>query len=971
MKRKKLQFSLVLITIVLGGLLMSFSEKGDAKKLTSSTPDNGSVVNGIKASAEYISAIRNNQYTGLIAPEDLVNVSEQMKQFKNSRSEGLDWKMLGPDNYGGPTRAILFDNTDASNKTIISAGVTGGLWKSTDLGISWHIINETNSNLNVTCLVQSADGKIYAGTGNDFGVTGGLSQMGFNTGFVGQGLFMSTDGDEFTLIPSTQPTLNDVNSDWVFISKLAIDENSGRIFAATNTGLKYSADGGDTWNVVKDTSGVELVAYAKDVKVASNGTIAACIDNEAFISDGDPNKFVNKSTGDSLSLPSDKASRIEFAFSQSEPSILYTSIIAKDGNLLGIYKSVDAGNEWDIILPYSHLNNIFLGGGYYCNAITVFPENPDKVLLGGIDAWEGELIQETGLYAWKSISTNFMPNFFPNYLHAYQHSFVFQPESNSKFFIGNDGGISIGNYIEGDYSFETSNRSYFTTQFYNIAASGVMNYNLGGSQNNGNVLITGVGNTIKQGESIYGAVGGPCAISKISKEVMVFGSTFGDIQRSDDAGENLSTQFLTDAMVSSFESYYFTPLTLWESFDNHNSRDSIVYNATVDMPVDTTIQVRSDNSGQPFYYTFVDPLSTGDSISIQDIVSSRLFIATDRKVYMTKELHDFGKTPEWFEVSNAQAGFIGTAQTVGLSSDGNHLFVGTQDGKVFRISNLALAYNYERADVNSPECIVSTKEIISNSVTNDQVITSISVDADNPANVMVTLGNYGNEQYVLYSQNALDENPTFTSRQGNLPAMPVYSSVIEMTNSDIAIIGTEHGIFRTENIKAESPVWEVQNSTISSVPVFDLEQQIVSKTSDTVYLQNGAEITKVAYSGTNNYGVIYAATFGKGLFRCNDFRKPVGIDEDNNNPVASEKLAIAIYPNPVSDYASIELESASNDMATINVYDLSGRKVFVSNRGVDKGINKINVDFSPLKTGTYVVQIFIGENVYSDKFIVK
>lgn len=950
---------------------MSFSEKGDAKKLTSSTSDNGSVVNGIKASAEYISAIRNNQHTGLIAPEDLVSVNEQMKQFNNSRAEGLDWKMLGPDNFGGPTRAILFDNTDATNKTLISAGVTGGLWKSTDLGISWHIINDVNTNLNVTCLAQSADGKIYAGTGDNFGVSGGLTQMGFSTGFVGQGMFVSSNSDDFTLISSTLPILNDVNSDWAFISKIAVDENTGRIFAATNTGLKYSDDSGETWNAVKDQSGVELMEYAKDVKVSSDGVIAACIDDQAFISAGDPNQFVNKSTGDSLSLPSDNASRIEFAFAQSEASTLYASMIANDGNLLGIYKSVDAGNEWKLILPYSQLNNIFLRSGYYCNALTVFPENANKVLLGGYDAWEGELIQETGLYAWKSISSSIWPNYFPNYLHANQHVFAFQPGSNSKFFIGNDGGISIGNYIDGEYSFETSNRNYFTTQFFDIASSGDMNYNLGGSQNNGDVLITGMGNTLKQGENIYSTTGGPSAISKITKDVMVFSSTFGDIQRSDDAGANLSTQFLTDAMASDFESYYYTPLTLWESFDNANSRDSIVYYATVDMPVDTMIKVRSNNSGQPFYYTFTEPLSTGDSVSIQDIVSSRLFIAGDRKVYMTKDLHDFGITPEWFLISNAQAGFIGTAQTVGLSSDANHLFVGTQDGKLFRISNLALAYNYERADVESPECIVSTKEIVSASVTNGQIITSVCVDHDNPANVMITLGNYGNDQYVLYSQNALDENPTFTSRQGNLPAMPVYSSVIEMNNTDIAIIGTEHGIFKTDNIKAESPVWEAQNSTITSVPVFDLEQQIVSKTADTVYLENGGEITVIPYPGTNNYGVIYAATFGKGLFRCTDYRKPVGIDEDNNNTVASENLEIAIYPNPVFDYASIELESESSDMAIINVYDLSGRKVFVSNRGVDKGINKLNVDLSPLKTGTYVVQVLIGENVYSDKFIVK
>ena len=413
-------------------------------------------------------------------------------------------------------------------------------------------------------------------------------------------------------------------------------------------------------------------------------------------------------------------------------------------------------------------------------------------------------------------------------------------------------------------------------------------------------------------------------------------------------------------------------MALWENFDNPNSRDSVwFYNRSELYPIlgGTTIQVRSNNSGQPFYYTI--PLDITifpeDSLLVRDVVSSRYFIASTDEVYMTNELHYFSKTPEWFEISNTSVGFIGSSHCIAYSSDANHLFVGTREGKLYRISNLALAYNYDRADVNSPECIVSTQEIPFDNP-DGQVVTSISVDPDNPSNVMITLGNYGNDNYVFFTENALDEVPVFSSRQGNLPQMPIYSSVIEMTNTDMGIIGTEHGIFVTEDIHASSPVWMRQDSLMGSVPVFQLQQQIVSKMPDTVVLINGNEITKIPYEGTDNYGVIYAATYGRGLLRCNIFEKPVGVEETYPEQI-SKVLDLTIYPNPITTYATIELESSINSNASIFVYDLSGRKALSLTKNVTKGINKINLNLDGLNNGSYIIQVIIGSDVYSQKFI--
>jgi hypothetical protein len=104
-------------------------------------------------------------------------------------------------------------------------------------------------------------------------------------------------------------------------------------------------------------------------------------------------------------------------------------------------------------------------------------------------------------------------------------------------------------------------------------------------------------------------------------------------------------------------------------------------------------------------------------------------------------------------------------------------YIGTESGNVFRISNLTYANSAATASITSALCVVSTQQIKSFP---NRTITSISVDPKNPQHIIVTLGNYGFDEYVYNIDNALDSLPTFTSVQGNLPLGPVYSSLIEL-----------------------------------------------------------------------------------------------------------------------------------------------------------------------------------------------
>jgi hypothetical protein len=339
--------------------------------------------------------------------------------------------------------------------------------------------------------------------------------------------------------------------------------------------------------------------------------------------------------------------------------------------------------------------------------------------------------------------------------------------------------------------------------------------------------------------------------------------------------------------------------------------------------------------------------------------------------------------PAWFLISDkTHVGFDGDPQCIAATTDANYVFIGTQEGRLYRISNIALAYDYKRADVKSPYCIISTTEIPINipetGEQNSQVITSVSVDPKDPNIVIITLGNYGNEHYIFRSTNALAEVPEFTSIQGDpgnggLPQMPVYSSVIEMGDQNIIMVGTEEGIFISDNVGISSPTWyqpeDISEMTIGHTPVFMLRQQIVAKTPVPVWYWDGVDSTLVIYPGTDNYGVIYSATHGRGLFYCDQFEKPVGI----NDPIANKSFQsdIILYPNPARDNVNVVFNLEEPSTANIYIFDINGRiiKTVNLNRMGAGPVNYI-LDCNTLPNGTYFLQIVAGKTRAISKFIV-
>ncbi len=911
---------------------------------------------------EYFSLLRNNQVTGMVDPQDELQSRQKVNDLlrvKSGNALNLDWTEVGPDNLGGRTRAIVFDVNNP--QTVYAASVYGGVWKSVSGGTSWNKMTVSGNNneiINVTCLAQGSNGTIYAGTGesfeNKYTPVGTVSGTGYGLGgLIGKGIYKSTDGANFELIASTEPTSpNSMTADWAYVNEVAVG-STGRLFACTNKGLRYSDDGGTSWTFAK-SNGANLTESSADIKIGTSGVIIAVVGNKCYVSaNGDPDGFVSASIGGAGNLPLATAvSRIEAAIAPSNNDIVYVMVAKANGALENIYRSPSKGaaGSWTVVGPggssafnvFNSTTDLTSGQGLYTNTIAVTPNDPNTILVGGVNMWRGVKVDE-GYFSWNQTCDGlFYPDYYPLYVHTNHHCYVFHPTNPDRMIIGTDGGIYLT--TDGNQTFQNLNRNYNVALVNRVAASHKGEI-LAGSMGSGSFYISRNGNTPMEAEQINRSNGGNCAVSFINPKAMFISVPNAQVRRTINKGANFDG-FYSGAM-NSVTGSYITPIAYWENVNFPASIDSVKYIAFDTIMPNQLIKVRSNNGDYPFTVTN----NTGsiiwpkDTVKFKDPVQTKLFVGAYGAVWYTRGAIDVktGLTPTWFKLSN----FTMTVSALAVTPDGNTLFAGTQDGYILRFHGI----------VNYNSDVTNELEVDTLATWTGRFVTGIAINPKNSNEVLVTLGNYGNTNYVYFSNNALASTASFAAKQGNLPAMPVYTGLIELNGSNRVLIGTEMGIFTTENISAGAPSWTAELNGIGDVPVFDLKQQVynwypVIESPDTM--------------AVNNYGAIYAATYGRGIFECNKY---VGIN-DPQTPSNDVLSAIQVYPNPVMNMATVAYELKSQGTVTFQVFDMTGRVIdqIVFNKQT-AGPHLFSLPVDQFATGSYLIKMTSGNASETTKFV--
>ena len=991
MKKRFLPISLLLTIILLAQTSFVVNANSDSGKYTPRTAE--------QATAQsFMRSIRANQETGLIDPAWLVTTTKS--QSRNSND--VNWTSLGPDNYGSLTRGIVYDKNDATNNTIYIGTMGGGVFKSTNGGITWQTWTK---NMMVSCMAQTEDGLIYVGTGDGRNAhkNNGLSDLNYSTSFVGCGLYELTKGET---IEGTE--------NWKFINDIAVNGNT--VYAATSEGL-YSYE--------NNTLTVLDTVATTGVEVSPNGVVLAVVGNDVCIFKNGEKEVLT--TGEVNKLPKTETYKI-IAVSPSDDNYMYVSYLTSDEKTDNIYMTTDQGTNWVVAFTKTELYEIYGGRGILDNAMVVYPENPRKLLIGGQNLWVMRDEFGEGIFRMECISDGngfqiaqsggaFYYNY--KYIHTGIQAIVFNPSNPNEFFVGSEGGVFKGSYSNYGYLYEGANR-YFETEdnhtsvarMFSVAFSGEKDMTLGGSLDHGTINVYGQKdvNNVTKGSAIfpndiattdaaatYGSfdftkAGGPCAISTIDPNAMFVTTTGSNsigtpLFRTQSAGadydkENFSYSATKKAANESDyafvknEKAFRTPIAFFENYNDEKSVDSVKYYAKRNFAKGEKLtDVRSNNCTYPFDYTLTEDLAQGDSVMVKDIISSTFLVATTGKVAMTRDALKFNKTVDWWTIATIS----GNPNALTISADGDVAYVGTVGGKLYRIEGISDAVTKESIAGSSailgvdetdsiaavPSVITTTE--INDSLFNGQAVTSIAIDPQDANKVIVTLGNYGNENYVFYTTDGV----TFESVQNNLPKnVPAYSSLILAENSKgiKAMVGTEKGLYTSKDLKE----W-VADQKIADVPVMEIKQQLL-KNQDPRYVYLIDEIgdtTAIAYPSISNNSVVYIATYGRGLYKCEDFVAKEGESIEENISFANPSLEMSIYPNPVVSEATINFNVEETAAVSYQIYDLAGRMVQNATLGnYGQGSHSVNFNVNDLSKGTYIVKVQAGSVSNTAKILV-
>jgi hypothetical protein len=261
------------------------------------------------------------------------------------------------------------------------------------------------------------------------------------------------------------------------------------------------------------------------------------------------------------------------------------------------------------------------------------------------------------------------------------------------------------------------------------------------------------------------------------------------------------------------------------------------------------------------------------------------------------------------------------------TADGDHLFL-CKSGRVTRIDSInsatfTLAANPTVLQVPTP--IVQTN--ITPSGLSGRTVTSVNVDQMNAEHVIITLGGYGNSSYVYETNNALDAVPTWKNITGNLPSMPVYDAVVDVDDSKRIVLGTDLGVWYTEDGGAN---WVEGNDGMARVPVFEIR----------------------GYEWRPWEGMtMYVGTHGRGFFRSRTLLTSTKNLKDNTS------LKVVVYPNPTSDRATVSVQSKVKETAVLRVVNLQGKVVMEKSVEIVVGENNYEIGLGNLTKGYYFATV--------------
>lgn len=792
-----------------------------------------------------------------------------------------DWSVRGPWNVGGRTRALALDVTDPNH--ILAGGVSGGIWESTDGGLSWTRRTPMNAHPGVVSIAQDTrPGK----TNNWYYISGeiyGTSASGGAAFYLGDGMFKSTDnGQTWAPIGSTDNgNPQSFTELWQGCWRVVVDptapDNQDVLYAATYGAIWRSANGGTSWTAVRGGNGNN--SYFTDVAVTSTGVLYATMSNGSNLkgiwrsTNGTTWVKVNvanyPATVDRLVIGINPNDENEVYFLGSTPnSGFYNNYLGNDNwTSLWKYKYVSgdgsgAGGEWSDLsanLPATGTAfDRFSSQGGYDLVVKVQP-GTNHVFIGGTNIYRSTdgftTPNNTTQIGGYKIGTT-LPYFelYANH-HPDIHDLIFHPQNADVLISASDGGLHrTENCNAPTVEWSYLNNGYRTSQFYTAIIEKSTPHDstiIGGLQDNGNFFVNSTNaNAIwKQtvnGDGAFGAIpdGKPYTILSIQ------------------LGKLAKCNIDEDGNVLAFRRF------------------------------DPIGPLKDD-------YLFINPLA------LDPVDQKVLYLPAGRRLYRQNNLDDIEMSNQWDSIAQGWTKFPDTISAINDTEISNvisaiavseanpthRVYLGTSRGKIYRIDN---------ANTGSP---AMTALPLPNTLTTAYV-TCIAIDPANADDVTVVYSNYST--YSMYRSVNGGNNwkkvagnlESAVSGSGSGPSLRWLSILPLPDGSRKYFCGTSVGLYSTDTL---------------------IEH--ISSNIGTVWAQEAPDLigsTVINHIETRaSDGLVVVATHGIGLFTANF--SPVS---GSNEPVTA--ATVKVFPNPAVD--QVRFDWPYQDAAvSVRLFDGSGR----------------------------------------------
>ena len=688
--------------------------------------------------------------------------------FATKRLLGV-WEALGPGNIGGRTRALLIHPTQP--EIMYTAGVSGGVWKTTDGGDSWTPLADEIANIAVNSMTMRPDDPetLYIGTGEGYFRE---EVRGTWLPLRGAGIFSSNNGGmTWTRLESTD------TEDFHWVNDLIIStKDPNRIYAATRTGVHISSDGGATWDhdLVAEQKGgcLDLAVrddHAQDWLFASCGTLDQATVYRRRIANGTTWEPV-------LSQPG--MGRTTLAIAPSAPNIIYALSASNDSGPNGLYEQGlhavfrssggGAAGTWTVQVDNTDPNKVntllltnpvtssytdcgwasydpWVPMGWYCNVIAVDPVDPNVVWAAGVDLFRSD----NGGRDWGIASYWWAAGEDPSFAHADQHEIVFHPDfdgiDNTRMFTAGDGGVfstdnpygalatSVADLCDPAASrvyFQNYNNNMGITQFYHGTPFPGGERYIAGTQDNGTLI--GVDVLGHDGWShVLGGDGGYTAVNPVSPNTVYAESQRFGFARSTDGGRNY------------------------------------------------TSAVNGINDGG---FLFITPFT-------MDLNEPARLWTGGHRMWRTDNDAVLWRPASRYPLGPGQVSAIAVAP-----GNSDRVIAGTTEGDVYRSEQSTLA---------------GASTIWPSSRPRAGFVTSLAFEPGSQDVVYATYANFGG-RHVWRSQ---DYGQTWTSLDGSgsasIPDIPVHSIVIDPENINRIYLGTDLGVFTSAD---GGHSWAVENT---------------------------------------------------------------------------------------------------------------------------------------------------------------